>query len=1035
MNKKLLRKNLVLLFLLGFFFSSTAQNFPVTGKVVDENGAALDGATVLEKGTKNSTLTKEGGVFQLNVLSGKAKLVISYVGREPQEIAVDNKASLTVSLKTSNVNLSDVVVVGYGTVRRADVTGAVAGINQKDIRSRPVDNALEAMQGKVAGVDVGSNERPGTLPSINIRGVRSLTASNTPLFVVDGIPLISGGIDNINPGDIESIDILKDASATAIYGSRGANGVVIVTTKQGKNGKVILGLNQSITLDNIVDNEKMMNASDYITFRRWGYYYAGLNANTGISTYPRGDQPDMAHDKTYFAASTDPYAWANIAKGWASGTWDGSKVSTTDWFGIVKQQSLTSDNLLSVSGGTDKIKAYGSFGYLNNKGTIKGQSYERYTARANVDFSATNWLSFGSNINLTYSTQEYGQSAIGIATIGTPQGGLYESARQLFSYAVPYDTAGNRILFPGGDNAVKSVVDEWKYNIDERVTLRAFGSFYAQINAGSIIPVLKGLRYRLNFGPDFSNFRDGTYIDANSVANGGSTSYASKLDSNTFSYTLDNLLYYDKTIGEHRFGLTFLASQTYFRSEMDSIAGNGIPLPSQLWNALTSGTVTGAISTQSNLVKQQLLSYMGRLNYSFKDKYLLTVSAREDGSSVLSPGHKFSWFPSAALAWRISKEGFMNVGWINDLKLRVGAGVTGNSAVQPYSTQGAITSLFYPFLSSNSAGSIPNSILANKNLGWEKTTQYNVGVDFQLIKSRVLGSVDVYSSTTSDLLLSRSIPTVTGFTSTLDNVGETANKGVDISLTTINVRQKDLTWSTTVTAAWQKDHIVKLSNGTQPDINNGWFPGQPLSVIYGYKAQGLWHAADKGAMQAFNANGNAFTVGSIRVQDVNGDNKIDPNNDRQIIGWTRPRWIVGMTNTVTYKEWEFSVFIYGRLHYMYSYGGEVEAGRYFNRQINYYTENNPNAAFQKPIFNAGGAAGDSYYASLGYLKASFIKVRNLSLAYNFNKSITRNWISNLRAYVQVQNPGMLYSQIKFLDMDVVGPTWNRGFTFGFNASF
>jgi len=1035
MNKKLLRKNLVLLFLLASFYSGIAQNFPVTGKVLDENGVPLNGATVLEKGTKNSTLTKEDGGFQITVLSGKAKLIISYVGREIQEIAVDNKASLIVSLRSSNANLSDVVVIGYGTVKRADVTGAVAGISQKDIRSRPVVNALEAMQGKVAGVDIGSTERPGQLPTINIRGVRSLTASNTPLFVVDGIPIISGGIDNIDPADIESIDVLKDASATAIYGSRGANGVVIITSKQGKSGKMILGLNSSVTLDNLVDDEKMMNASDYITFRRWGYYYAGLNATTGVSTYPRGDQPDIAHDKTYFAATTDPSAWANIAKGWASGTWDGSKVSTTDWFGIVKQQSVTTDNLISVAGGTDKLKAYVSFGYLNNTGTIKGQSYKRYTTRANVDFSATNWLSFGSNLNLSYSSQEYGQSAVGIATIGTPAGGLYESARALFSYAVPYDSAGNRILFPGGDNAVKNVVNEWNYNIDERVFLRAFGSFYGQINAGSIIPALKGLRYRLNFGPDFAYFRNGVYVDANSVANGGSTSYASKVDSNTFSYTLDNLLYYDKTIGEHSFGLTLLASQTYYKMDMDSIAGNGVPLASQLWNALTSGTVTGAISTRSNLTEQQLRSYMGRLNYGFRDKYLLTVSAREDGSSVLSPGHKYSWFPSAALAWRISKEGFMNAAWVDDLKLRVGAGITGNSAVQPYSTQGAITSLFYPFLSTNTAGSIPNSILANKNLGWERTTQYNLGVDFRLFNTRVSGSADVYTSTTKDLLMSRSIPTVTGFTSTLDNIGETANKGVDISLTTVNVRGRGLTWSTTITAAWQKDHIVKLSNGTQPDINNGWFPGQPLSVIYGYKALGLWKPGDKSAMQAFNANGNAFTAGSIKIQDVNGDNKIDPNNDRQIIGWTRPRWILGMTNTVTYKDWELSVFVYSRLHYMYSYGGEVEAGRYFNRQINYYTENNPNAAFQKPIFNAGGAAGDPYYASLGYLKASFIKVRDISLAYNFNKKITGNWVSNLRAYLQVQNPGMLYSQIKFLDMDVIGPTWDRGFTFGFNASF
>ena len=1035
MSKLLHLRSYLLLFLLFSFLSSQAQNFQVTGKIVDEFGAPLEGATVLEKGTKNSTLTKEGGVFLLKVSSGKAKLIVSFIGHEPQEIAVDDKASLTLALKRSNDNLSDVVVVGYGTVKRSDVTGAVAGINQKDIRTRPVDNALSAMQGKIAGVDIGSNERPGQLPTINIRGVRSLTASNTPLFVVDGIPIISGGIDNINPGDIETIDVLKDASATAIYGSRGANGVVILTTKQGKNGKVTIGLNTSSTLDNIVDDEKMMNASDYITFRRWAYYYAGLNQTTGISTYPRGDQPDIAHDKTFFAATADPTAWSNIAKGWASGTWDGSKVSTTNWFDIVKQRSVTTDNILSVSGGSDKIKAYASFGYLNNKGTIKGQSYERYTARANLDFNAASWLNFGSNLSLAYSTQEYGQSIVGIATIGTPASGLYESARGLFSYALPYDSAGNRILFPGGDNAVKNVVDEWKYNISERVILRAFGSFYGQINVGSIIPALQGLRYRVNFGPDFSYYRDGTYIDANSVANGGSTSYASKVDSNTFSYTLDHLLYYDRKAGEHSFGLTLLASQTFYKMDMDSITGSGVPLASQLWNALTSGTVTGPISTKSNLTQQQLLSYMGRLNYGYKDKYLLTVSAREDGSSVLSPGHKFSWFPSAALAWRISKEGFMKANWVDDLKLRVGAGVTGNSAVQPYSTQGATTSLFYPFLSTNAAGSIPNAILANKNVKWEKTTQYNIGVDFHLFNSRVSGSADVYTSTTTDLLLSRTIPTVTGYTSTIDNVGETANKGLDISLTTVNVRERNITWSTTVTAAWQKDHIVKLANGTQPDINNGWFPGQPQSVIYGYKAIGLWHTSDKSAMQAFNANGNAFTPGSIRIQDVNGDNKIDPNNDRQIIGWTRPRWILGMTNTVTYKEWELSCFIYSKLHYMYAYGGEVEAGRYFNRQINYYTENNQNAQFQKPIYNAGGAAGDSYYASLGYLKASFIKVRNVSLAYNFNKSVTRNWATNLRAYFQVQNPGMLYSQIKFLDMDVVGPTWNRGFTFGINASF
>ena len=447
---------------------------------------------------------------------------------------------------------------------------------------------------------LGSNERPGTIPSINIRGVRSLTASNTPLFVVDGIPLITGSIDNINPQDIESIDVLKDASATAIYGSRGANGVVIITTKQAKAGKVTLSLNSSVTLDELVDNTEMFNASDFITFRRWAYYYAGLNTTTGISTYPRGDQPDLNRDKVYFSATADPYAWANIAQGWASGTWDGSKVSDHRLERYGYTTIMTTDNILSVSGGTDKIKAYGSFGYLNNKGTIKGQSFERYTARSNIDISATKWLSFGTNLNFSYGKQQYGQSGTGVSTVGNPQGGLYESARANFPFAVPFDSAGNRISFPGGDNAIKTIVDEWKYNIDERVTLRAFGSLYAQVDFGSIAPVLKGLKYRLNFGPDLSYYRDGVYIDKNSVANGGSSSYASLTKTSTYSYTLDNLLYYDRTIGQHTFGLTLLQSATGYTQETSNSTGIGVPLSSQLWNALTSGTVTGSLSTSSN---------------------------------------------------------------------------------------------------------------------------------------------------------------------------------------------------------------------------------------------------------------------------------------------------------------------------------------------------------------------------------------------------------------------------------------------------
>lgn len=1033
---RLLASVLMIVGSLQMSFAQKSGTHVIEGTITGEKGEPLQGVVIEVKNGTAKSLSDASGKFKITVPE-KGVLVLTHAGYTDQTVAFNETTStLSLSLAIDTKGLDEVVVVGYNTVKKKDLTGAVAGINSKDINSRPVNNAVQAMQGKVAGVDISSNERPGQVGSINIRGVRSLTASNSPLFVVDGIPLITGGIDNINPGDIETIDVLKDASATAIYGSRGANGVVIVTTKQGKSGKVTVNFNHSVTAQKLMDNNTMMDASEYITYRRWAYYYAGLNQTTGISTYPRGDQPTLATDRTYFSATADPAAWANIAAGWQSGTWDPSKVTTTNWRDMVSQTSMTSDNVISVSGGTDKLKAYASFGYLKNTGTIKGQDFNRYTVKANVEIAATKWLTIGSNMNISYGKQNFGQSGVSFATIGGSASGLYESARSIFPYAVPYDANGVRVLYPGGDNAVKNIVDEWNYNIDERVTTRAFGSFNAQVNFGSIHPILKGLKYRVNFGPDISYYRDGNYIDAQSVANGGSTSYAALLNNKTFSYTLDHLLYYDRSIGEHTFGLTLLNSQTAYNFETSSISGNGVPLQSQLWNALTSGTVTGQISTKSNLIEQQLMSYMARINYSYMGKYLLTASARQDGASQLAAGHKYSVFPSAALGWRIDREKFMNVKWINELKLRLGAGVTGNSAISPYATQGAITSLFYPFVAANVAGAVPNSVLANQQLGWEKTTQYNAGLDFQLFKSRISGTLDVYTSNTSDLLMQRSIPTVTGYSTTYANIGKTANKGVDISITTTNIKNKHFTWTTTSNASWQKEHIVSLANGKQDDINNNWFIGQPIGVIYGYKALGLWQKSDSIAYKGFNANGNAFTPGSVKVQDLNGDKKIDPNNDRQIIGWTRPRWIVGMTNTLTYKDFEFQIFVYGRLKYMYNYGGEVQAARSVNRQINYYNENNTNAEFQKPIYNAGGAAGDAYYSALGYLNASFLKVRNISLGYTVNSSALRKkGLTNMKAFLQIQNPGMLFSQIKFLDMDVVGPTWNKGFTVGINATF
>ena len=1040
MNKKTAISRGIIMLILLFpltILSFSQTSFKVSGKVVDESGKPVQGATVQVKGTTAATATLADGTYSLMAPSGSSTLVITSIGFTELEVEIGNKSVVDITITSNASALQDVVVVGYTTIKRKDVTGAVAGINQKDIRSRPVDNALQAMQGKVAGVDISSNERPGQVGSINIRGLRSLTASNTPLFVVDNIPLTTGGIEYLNPNDIESIDVLKDASATAIYGSRGANGVVIVTTKQGKTGKTQINLYSSVSTETIKDWAPIMSAAEYIDFRRWAVYYANLGTPT---PRPRGDMPTIANDQAIFLAGADPDSWRNIAKGWATGTWDGSKVGNTDWTGLVSQTGITTDNTISVSGGTKNIKAYASFGYLNNKGTSNGQKFTRYSAKASVDIQATDWFNMGLTVNVTQATQEFGQSnSTLVTTVGAPSQSIYGSARGLFKWAVPYDSLGNRILTPGGDVAIKSVVDEWKYTQDQRKSLRLFGSLFAQMDFGKIHPVLKGLKYRLNFGPEFSDTTHGIYIDGISVASSG-VNAASLRQTKNNAWTLDNLLYYDRAINKHSFGLTLLQSATKFvANPVHTTRGTGIPFASQKWYALNSATLPAAnltITQNSDLIKRQLVSYMARLNYGFDDKYLLTVSVRSDGASQLfDDGSKFSLFPSAALAWRINRESFMlNINWLNDLKLRVGGGVTGNSAIDAYATKGRTIANFYPLGSNLVTASLPSSVLANQSLDWEKTTQYNVGVDFAVFRSRISGSVDVYTSKTEDLLLARDIPSVTGYLTTFQNIGETANRGIDININTINMTTKYFQWTTNLNAAWQKEKIVSLAKGKQDDIVNNWFIGQPIGVIYGFASDGMWQYSDTALMRKFALNGNAFTPGQVRPIDQNGDNKIDGNNDRVIIGHTRPRWVVGMTNTFMYKNFELSFFVYGRLNYWFNQGGEAQTARGNQRQIDYWTENNQDAEYQKPFYSVG--SGDNYSASLGYLKASFLKIRNISASYNFTgKLLSAMHMQSLRFYFQAANPGMLFSKIKFMDMDVASTISNRGFTFGINAGF
>ncbi|CDD82700.1 tonB-linked outer membrane protein SusC/RagA family [Bacteroides sp. CAG:462] len=1011
-----------------------------SGIVMDTNKEPIIGANILVKGFSTGTITDMDGKFMLEVPEN-ATLQISYIGYVGQEVSVKDKISANIVLYEDTRALDEVVVVGYGVQKKSDVTGAMIRVNDEELNSRPVSNAFEAMQGKAAGVDIVSNERPGEIGTINVRGVRSLSASNAPLYVVDGIPLMSSsGIETLNPQDIESIDVLKDASATAIYGSRGANGVILVTTKRGEEGKMSINYSGTLTVESLQDYSRMMNSEEYIDWRRWSYYY--LNPQR----YPRGDQPNKKNDYEIFLGASDPYAWHNIEKGWSNDTWNGALVPTTDWGNMVTQTGVTHEHTLSASGGTDKIKGYASVGYLDNEGTIKGQSYTRYTAKFSLDLKPSSWFNMGMDINGTFSEQQYGSSASVVGSLlKNMPGNLYAASTSLFPYAVPYDDQGSRIDYPGGDDMVKNVAEEWRLSENERRMFRAIGSFYAQFDIGKMFHPLEGLRYRFNFGPDFRYYRNGTFRDAESVSSQG-INRASLANQSDFSWTLDNLIYYDKKTGKHSLALTLLQSATKYHYEESSMAAENVPLASAKWNALTQENVALLDEWNSGLTEKQLLSYMYRVNYDYADKYLLTVSGRWDGASQLAEGNKWAFFPSLALGWRLDQENFLrNADWINQLKLRIGLGATGNSAIDPYETKGAIVPFYYPFGSSlvpGYAASEPQAggnkvSMANPELTWEKTVQYNVGIDFSLFKGRLSGVMDFYTSRTTDLLMAMSIPSLTGYTNTFANVGRTSNIGVDITLNTVNIKTPAFEWNTIINAAWQKDRIDELANGKEDDINNKWFIGEGLEVIYDYASAGLWKEEDAAEMAKFNANGHSFTAGMVRPVDQNGDYRIDPNDDRVIVGHTRPRWTFGMTNGFTYKNIDLSILFYGRFGYTVDTGGEWQGGRYMQRKIDYYNENNKNAEYQKPIYNIGG--GDPYYRILGYRRGAFLKIRNISLGYTFPKEwIMKCGLKNLKVYVQAKNPGRIFSSIDFLELDAsqaYTSTWNRGFTVGLKAGF
>lgn len=970
-------------------FSQTTS-VTATGTVRGPDGELLTGVSVSVKGNTQSTLTDNEGKYRIEVPDLRSVLVFTYVGFNSLEQPVLTTTSAEVVLTRQSGSLNEVVVVGYGTQKRKDLTGAIATVNANDITAVATTNAVQAIQGKVAGVVISQNNwNPGAEATVRVRGTRSFNASNDPLYVIDGIP-INRGLNEVNPTDIESMEILKDASATAIYGSRGANGVILITTKRGKNGKT------SITYDGYGGTQQasrlldIMNGAQYADFVREAYRNRSSNAY-GSPT------PNMEDDKKVNVFTQDPYVLESVLMGYdENGNYNPSKVRSFNWVDAVMRTGNIQNHQLSVSGGSEKTKVLISGAYFKNTGIMKGADYQRYSVRLNIDHQFNSSLKIGASSLFSSILENTGS--------GTS---LYDRARNMNPLATPYREDGSLLLNPGNDAlAVNPLLDINGGIIDEHRRNRVLSSLYAEAK------LIDGLRYRVNFGIDYRTARDGIYQNRLSTPRNGSSTAAQYGGNMSTGYTLENLLFYNKKLGtDHSVGVTLLQSIQTDRVETHNSSVDNIPYDAQLFYNV--GSASNVLGVASGLTEYKLLSYMGRINYGFKDKYLLTASLRSDGSSVLADGNKYAYFPSAALAWRVSDENFLQgVKAINELKLRVGYGKTGNSSINPYQTLGSLAISRYAWDESVILAFAPNSI-PNRNLRWETTGQYNLGLDFSILDNRIFGSIDAYSQHTKDLLMSRQLPIVSGFGSILQNIGETKNRGIEVGISTINIEsKKGFVWKTGWVFSKNKEEIVKLYNNQQQDIGNRWFVGQPISVFYDLQFNGIWQAGDKTEMDQFNANGQTYSQGLIRIKDQNGDYRIN-GDDRVILGSVRPDWMGSITNEFSYKGVDLSFQFYASWGQMAYFDKVLRLeGRWNSVNVDYWTPSNPGNNYPKPSANWETPPD---ITTTYYQDASFIRLRYITLGYNLPKTlIHKAKMSNCRIYISAQNP-YLYTKFDGLD--------------------
>ena len=923
-----------------------AQQNPIKikGKVTDEKGEALIGVSVLVKGTNTGASTDIDGNYTVQA-SPSATLVFSYVGFNRQEIKVSPSGIVNVTMAGDKV-LDEVVVVGYGSAKKKDVTGGLTVVGSEQINMVSTPNLMDRLIGQVAGFTITTgNAAPGVDQTLEIRGENSLSASNSPLIVLDGIPY-SGSLQDINPNIIETMSVLKDASAVAIYGARGSNGVILIQTKRGKLGKPQVSYRGQLGVAEPMQRIQVMGPNEYIRLQQdIGRLKDGLS----------GDQLDPIAGNIISISERENYA----------------NGITHDWQDYIFRNGLTMDHQATISGGTESTKYLAAVSSMDHEGVVYNSKLSRTIISANIDQTFNKWLTTG--IGTQFSQREDG----GI----TPN---IEHAIKQSPYGKYKDENGNYVPEPMEYNLIANPMR----NVDA-VQDRNNRNFFLSAYANVLLPV-KGLSFRSNYGYNYRNNSTGTYYGRNTFDGKIVQGRASINNGNITDYTWENILKYEREIGKHRFDATGLFSMQETRNVSSSQSGEGFVTDDTEYHMINAAA--RVLTPNSGLTETAMLSYMLRLNYAYRGKYMATITGRTDGSSVFGKNNKYAFFPSAALAWHVGEENFIkdNADWVNMLKLRLSYGANGNQAITPYMTLDRLYSgVKYIWGDAGTAANtayLAGNGVGNPNLRWETTYTANAALDFSLFKNRFGGSVDVYLSNTHDLLMIRTVPIMNGYNRIWDNIGQIRNKGIEIALNSVNVDKRDFRWNSNLNFSLNRDKIIELRGDGVDDISNNWFIGQPLRVFYDYNMIGVWKQGDE--FQLTNPDGSVREIqrgalpGSAKLEDVDGNGYID-EKDRKVIGSQRPSFTASIGNRLTFKNFYFSCLVNGVFgdwseNNLANIGSWTFGITNYVHGANYWTPENQDADIVSPGYNNN--YGHGYYKEVSY-----VQIKNITLGHRFGQ--------------------------------------------------